>query len=266
MLLSRQEIFDALNDKKLSFGKPVDVSGSSVDLTVDKIYIRDCLEENFIHDELSDRGLRYFEIQPGGTALVQVKEELRFSQGLGGILFPPNRLSKNGLLMTNPGHIDPGYNGGINVCLINMGVSPIAVKRGDAIATLLIFRVSPGAGKYEGRASVGVTHEHLSRLGDDFANLTQRSRDAVRSLIYKHLLASISIFGVIIAVVLGATPVLADWVAKKTESLKSEDFSYSKVGFKNLEAKDFKDVEIKSVLFNPGLAVENLRFKGEGEL
>jgi len=58
---------------------------------------------------------------------------------LAGIAFPPASLSLKGLLTTNPGHIDPGYNGPLHLTVINMGRAPIALKAGERIMRVLFL-------------------------------------------------------------------------------------------------------------------------------
>ena len=36
---------------------------------------------------------------------MELAEDVRIGNGFGGILMPPNSLTKNGIIMTNPGHI-----------------------------------------------------------------------------------------------------------------------------------------------------------------
>jgi len=58
--------------------------------------------------------------------------------------------------MTNPGHIDPGYDGDLRFAIMNVGKKDISLRRGDTIVTLLFFRLS----------------------GDARAGWSQRARDA----------------------------------------------------------------------------------------
>ncbi|MCQ2034777.1 dCTP deaminase domain-containing protein [Stutzerimonas kunmingensis] len=262
MLLDKDSIVEAIEQGEISFGGGGQISGSSVDLTVDKIFVRECLS-NAAVNRFCERGLAYYQIQPGGTALVQIKERVSLGLSFGGVLFPPNRLSKNGLLMTNPGHIDPGYNGLITVCLINMGIAPIAVKAGESIATLLLFKTLNKAEAYLGSAGAGVSQDQLSKLGDDFADLTGRSQKLVRKSIYKHLIASIAIFSLFLTVVLTLVPMLAVLSQKFSNSIFPDpEITNIKADLSKLR-KTIDSLEVNSINFEYGLPVSKIEYRKE---
>jgi len=58
-------------------------------------------------------------LSSGETAVVITQEKFTLPKDIAGIGFPPStRMSFKGILMTNPGHIDPGYNGHLRFTLI----------------------------------------------------------------------------------------------------------------------------------------------------
>lgn len=64
--------------------------------------------------------------------------------GTVGLIHPRSGLAaRAGLSIVNtPGTVDAGYRGEIKVCLINLDpTEPIAIKRGDRIAQLIVQRV-----------------------------------------------------------------------------------------------------------------------------
>lgn len=84
------------------------------------------------------------DLAPGHRALVGTGIAVAVPHGMVGLVHPRSGLaSRVGLSIVNaPGTIDAGYRGEIKVALINLDPSePIAVRRGDRIAQLLVQRV-----------------------------------------------------------------------------------------------------------------------------
>src|SRR5205823_6027267 len=59
----------------------------------------------------------YF-LKPGQTAIVTTREHLSLPPNIAAFGFPPSHVSATGLLMTNPGHVDPGYSGQMRFTII----------------------------------------------------------------------------------------------------------------------------------------------------
>lgn len=84
------------------------------------------------------------DLAPGRRALVPTGVAVAIPHGMVGLVHPRSGLaSRVGLSIVNsPGTIDAGYRGEIKVALINLDPDePIAVRRGDRIAQLLVQRV-----------------------------------------------------------------------------------------------------------------------------
>jgi dCTP deaminase len=82
-------------------------------------------------------------LRTGQTAIVATQESIHLPGDYAGFGFPPSHISSRALLMTNPGHIDPGYSGKLQFTVINMGREDYVLRRKDLIVTLLIFKNSP---------------------------------------------------------------------------------------------------------------------------
>lgn len=83
-------------------------------------------------------------LAPGERALVATGVAVAIPHGMVGLIHPRSGLaSRVGLSIVNsPGTVDAGYRGEIKVALINLDPGqPIAIKRGDRIAQLLVQRV-----------------------------------------------------------------------------------------------------------------------------
>jgi deoxycytidine triphosphate deaminase len=115
----------------------------------------------------------------GATAVLTTSEVLHMSSSIAAIGFPPSHVSIKGLLMTNPGHVDPGYVGPMHFTVINMGRSPYALRIGDAICTVLFFELdsSPEC-DWRSRSNIpsgsvppmDLRDEIVNRLASDFVD------------------------------------------------------------------------------------------------
>lgn len=84
-------------------------------------------------------------LKPGAAIVIATQEELNVPSDIAIISFPPARLSGKSILATNPGHVDPGYQGRMRVTLINMGRTEVALRTGDPLLTLLVYRLASAA-------------------------------------------------------------------------------------------------------------------------
>ncbi|MEM9477033.1 MAG: hypothetical protein AAGA71_17195 [Pseudomonadota bacterium] len=121
------------------------------------------------------------EIAVGGTVVVETRERLSLSGKIGAFGFPPASMAKNSILMTNPGHVDPGFEGHLTFTIINMGRVPYDLKFGGNLATLLVFGFdAPVVPDYAALAKTADPEPNLmakvlNRLSPDFADFEARS-------------------------------------------------------------------------------------------
>jgi len=82
-------------------------------------------------------------LEPGGRALVGTALAVAIPAGFAGLVLPRSglALSQGVTVLNAPGLVDAGYRGELKVLLINHGAAPVAVRRGDRIAQLVIQRV-----------------------------------------------------------------------------------------------------------------------------
>jgi dUTP pyrophosphatase len=84
------------------------------------------------------------DLAPGERALVPTGIAVAIPHGMVGLIHPRSGLAARvGLSIVNsPGTVDAGYRGEIKISLINLDpATPIAIRRGDRIAQLLVQRV-----------------------------------------------------------------------------------------------------------------------------
>jgi deoxycytidine triphosphate deaminase len=166
-------------------GKDSPIQPASLDLTIGDIF----LPEKQPH-ELggTEKACTEHVLEPGSTAVVVTKEEIHMPPDLGGIGFPPTKMSNRGILMTNPGHVDPGYTGHLTFTVINMGRSSYTLGPGEPVVTLVIFplQATPQA-DYAARrpapvqAAPPVTAERMTRLAPDMLDVNARISRAVNA-------------------------------------------------------------------------------------
>ncbi|MGZ6242914.1 MAG: dUTP diphosphatase [Candidatus Binataceae bacterium] len=84
------------------------------------------------------------EIAPMGRAAVPTGIAMEIPPGFEGQVRPRSgRALEDGLTLINsPGTVDADYRGEIKVLLVNLGSAPIAVRRGDRVAQLIIAPVA----------------------------------------------------------------------------------------------------------------------------
>jgi dUTP pyrophosphatase len=84
------------------------------------------------------------EIAPMGRAAVPTGIAMEIPPGFEGQVRPRSgRALEDGLTLINsPGTVDADYRGEIKVLLVNLGSAPIAVRRGDRVAQLVIAPVA----------------------------------------------------------------------------------------------------------------------------
>jgi dUTP pyrophosphatase len=82
-------------------------------------------------------------LEPGGRALVGTGVAVAIPAGFAGFVLPRSglALSQGVTVLNAPGLVDAGYRGELKVLLINHGAAPVAVRRGDRIAQLVLQRV-----------------------------------------------------------------------------------------------------------------------------
>ncbi|MEX2381623.1 MAG: hypothetical protein WD490_04515 [Opitutales bacterium] len=111
------------------------VQPCSIDLHVGEIYLQTDADKN-----LPPR--KEFDLPPGHSAVVTTHEVLEMPADLGAVAFPLGGRGQRGVLMMNPGHIDPGYEGKLWFSLINLSRENFRISQGDRVATVLFWRTS----------------------------------------------------------------------------------------------------------------------------
>jgi deoxycytidine triphosphate deaminase len=162
------------------------VRSTSLDLTIGEIFIPGSSE-----DELggSDNAKTEHNLAQGHTAVIKTREWLRMGPRRAAIAFPPAHVSLKGLLMTNPGHVDPGYEGPLHCTVINMGHESYPLSYGGKIMRALFFELDNGDQQNPAPAALigpienPVTTQLLARLSFDFVDVEKRAKSIAESAI-----------------------------------------------------------------------------------
>ncbi len=159
---------------------------ASLDLTVGLVF-QPCTEDQNKQD-LPVGETRYV-LKPGHTAIVLTREELKMPQNLLAIGFPPSKgVSANGILMTNPGQVDPGYEGRLRFTVINMGRKDFVLAEGDVIVSLILMELknasqSDWLTRHSGQKGGPITWENLNRVASDFVNVEARANEIAQKAV-----------------------------------------------------------------------------------
>ena len=222
MLVDHQIAALQAKDQPLATEVPADdyqtagskIQAASLDLTIGDIYI-----PGTDNDKLGGANTPLGEItlEQGHTAVIRTKEVLHLGSDLAGIAFPPASVSLKGLLMTNPGHIDPGYHGSLHLTVINMSHVPFSLKKGDRIVRVLFIplEINQPAAPFDARhprpeLPNPISSELLGRLSVDFVDVKRRAQkiaeDAlnkaqIRATIIPVVVASIGLIGMYLTAV-----------------------------------------------------------------
>jgi deoxycytidine triphosphate deaminase len=185
------------------------VKPSSVDLTIGRIY-EPSEDKIRCSEDLKKCAIESISLMPGDTLLIEVNERFNLSNDLGGIVFPPNSLSKEGVIMTNPGHIDPGYKGIITVCLVNMGKNSVFLKKGSIIARLLVFPLDAPSRESKVMDEVtSISPSHLDKLSKDFAGINKRLPVAIGKILSEQVVVLLTLLAILIGFLTLAMPELS---------------------------------------------------------
>ncbi len=163
------------------YSKDSPVQGCSLDLHIGDIYLPGKKQDEIGGTQNSKLDV---ELETGATAVVTTKERLHLPGDVAGFGFPPSRVSFRGLLMTNPGHVDPGYEGVMRFTVINMAKEAYHLKRGDRIVRLLLFRMDKAAHADWRQRNPEGSHPpaqtEINLLSEDFVDVEKRAERIAR--------------------------------------------------------------------------------------
>jgi dCTP deaminase len=231
------------------------IQPASVDLTIGDIFLPEMNEDE---KGSIQNPFHYYSLRSGHTAIVQTKEELDLPSDLAAIGFPPSRVSSRGLLMTNPGHVDPGYKGRMKFTVINMGRESFPLKTDEIIVTLLFFRLDPPAKKSFSERNPNilgsVSNEELSKLGRDFLDVERRADNIAK----KYAWVGVGV-GIGVPIIVAALTVWASiYSANNSADRRMNDFEKKMIENKATFDRDISAINSKFDHLNIERRIEDL--------
>jgi deoxycytidine triphosphate deaminase len=185
-------------------GSPI--QPASIDLHVGHIYIPGARAGSLGGEGC---GALSHTLRPGHSVVVSTYERINLPASLGGIVFPPSKLSSSGILVANLGHIDPGFAGHLRFTIINMGGSDFSLVRATvAVGTLLLFRLhspsrAPWFDRHRSCPPKGEPDRtEINALAKDFANVESRIDRITRATVRK-LRNNFGVLAVLVPALLG---------------------------------------------------------------
>jgi deoxycytidine triphosphate deaminase len=88
-------------------------------------------------------------IEPGEIVSVLTLEELNLPGDVAATAFAINSQSREGLMVLNPGHVDPGFRGPLSVKAINLRKVPLSIAGGDKIFTVIFEKLPKNTRPYD---------------------------------------------------------------------------------------------------------------------
>lgn len=136
-LLTETEILAEISIGKLiQNGDPNRVSTCSYDMAVGIIF-----RKGQVIDSSSPPKDQQIVVNPGEVVTMLTAEILNLPNDIAATAYAMNSKSSEGFLVLNPGHVDPGYIGALEIKAINLRKVPLALGIGNKIFTVVFQRV-----------------------------------------------------------------------------------------------------------------------------
>lgn len=181
------------------------IQPASLDLHVGKIFVPERPDHQLGSTKTPKR--HNHPLAPGETALIETEESLHLPSHITAVVFPPASMTSQGILMTNPGIIDPGYNGHLSAVLINMSKETFDIKKGGIVFSALIFDLEKSVGcDYSARRGESHTRSELAlqenyeKLNQDFLQIENRIDTQIREAISNLQFRLHIVYAVIVAI------------------------------------------------------------------
>ena len=260
-LLIDKELVELVKNKKITefteppqdwYSKISPVQPTSIDLHIGKIFVPEIERDR--RGGIINPKTDYHTLNSGETAFIETAEKLNVPSDIAGFGFPPASTAVKGLLMTNPGHIDPGFIGNLTFTLINMGREPFTIRRGDIIFTTLWMKLSCNVEKdYKTRtgALAAVANEgNIDVLSKDFLDVNNRAKKIAKSYIAwaTIIAASISVFAAGIQYALSNSNANSKRLEELTKSIAVLEVKLEERNSKQFSELEKEIISIKSKL------------------
>ena len=223
------------------------IQPSSVDLHIGKIYVPETPDPQpgCSTKPIQGNG-EQFVLKVGQTAIVSTLETVELPSNIAAFGFPPTLVSARGILMTNPGHIDPGFRGDLRFTVINMGRKDFALVPGEPIVTLLFVELSGNAtadysARHPGIVRNSSIEGHLNKLSMDFLDVGRRATDIANSTL-STTTWRVTILGTLFTAIIGGIVTGGVYLAQRWHDAPLKDIQNEiKILRKEIEIKGFNE-------------------------
>lgn len=159
-------------------------------------------------------------IKPGEVVTMLTREELHLPDDIAGTAYAMNSQSSEGLLVLNPGHVDPGYKGPLSMVALNLRKVDLPLLLDDPIFTLVFDKLQvPANPAYRNTSTSRVDRERKTNrqvieksmvsVGDLIAlNSPFVTERRVKEIVLKHWLTWIIGWSTLIAAIFAVLAVL----------------------------------------------------------
>jgi len=175
-VLIRKDIIELAKDPKFNLlgndYKQENIKGCSYDLRVGTIF-----KGKNIISVLKNKNTEIVELLPSEIITILTLEEVNLPLTICGTVFSMNSNSSSGLLILNPGHIDPGFKGPLSICAINLSNEIKRLNIGEDIITIYFHQLTnetvPYNNKFTDRNDyeIKMYKERFSKLSPSFFDL-----------------------------------------------------------------------------------------------
>jgi deoxycytidine triphosphate deaminase len=244
MLLNRQEIEDRCKAEQiLTPFDPASLRNASYQIHADRAFS----PESGIELLLGGNQPGFWTIAPAQALVIKTLEHVRMPPNLMGMYTQLNRWATKGLSLMNASLIEPRYEGPLSCQLVNFSRLPISIERGAVISKMTFhsLRDLPLSqttaqivqdADYDTGLSISAAAQPASFL--DIANMEQRTRNQVRSMVWEALGIPAAVLGGLILIA-AVEPWAMNFVT--THNGMSIDSSTKEVAALHEELKDMQD-------------------------
>lgn len=230
-ILSRQDIEEAIdNNIIIKDASKSSLQACSYDMRIGTIF----KDGQIINNSHADAN-HQISVKPGEIISVFTWEELDLPSNIMATVFAINELSSKGLLVLNPGHIDPGFKGCLSVKAVNLRKAPLTISRGTKIFTI-VFQILPKStttpyDKYIPREErerdfnardVEVATRNLSELVILGKDSPYPDRREVKEIVQKHWMTWLTLILTLIAALAGVLSVVLTIVNSKPDIINPQ--------------------------------------------
>jgi len=133
--------------------------------------------------DMEGKSHELYKIEPQGMVYVVFKEHIKLPENIIALAHVKTSITQRGIMATNIGIVDPGYDGYLSTLLINFGKKPYSLMNGQSYLRLTFHEVNGGYKDYKPYSPSTLEQYKFARISDTdnldkkFLNLSTVSND-----------------------------------------------------------------------------------------